>query len=82
MGIVIMPITQYLKNVQFFANVDPKSIVAILSIISVAILSRFLAPDMTVEEIIKTGFALVGIATMTHWSKGQIVKVKKIIKKG
>lgn len=66
MGLIIMPLVQIIKNITFFSSVEPRYLVLALSIISVAILSQWLAPQMSVTEIINTALAGVGTATVTH----------------
>lgn len=76
MGLVIMPLVQVLKRLLFFKDVEARYLVAALSIIAVAILSRFIDPTMTVAEIINKGLAAVGTATLTHLGYQKVKKIK------
>lgn len=66
LGVLIMPVVQLLKKIAFFTDVEPRYMVASLSIISVWLASIILAPDMTILQIINGGLAAAGTATLTH----------------
>lgn len=73
MGVLIMPLVEILKKITFFHNVKAQDMALLLTIIFVGILQFFIAPGMTLLQIINAGFAAFGAATAMHRGKKVIL---------
>lgn len=76
-GLLIMPLVQWLKKLQIFAMIEPRYLVTGLTIICVFILVQVFAPGLTWQEIISSALAMVGASNLTHLGVKQTRKLSK-----
>jgi len=77
MGLLIMPLVQWLKKLQIFAAIEPRYLVTGLTIICVFLLVQVFAPGLGWQEIVSSALAMVGASNLTHLGKKQIRKLSQ-----